>query len=313
MNKVSNVIIFSALIFICASCKDLVEQDISHNILVVNSPTDNYVASNFNVTFWWNSVKDAKKYRLQIASPSFDTLQTLVCDTLIDGDRINFILLPGRYQWRIRGENGSSYTPYVIRNLFVDTNSNLNGHTFYVNAPADQFYSNKTTVFFSWNEYPSSDKYEFALLDANNVPLKFKTTTSTYLLDTIVEGYYYWQVRAINSSNSSSTAFSGQRKLVIDMTPPLPATFSAPTDQALVPNPISLSWQQSADVLGDSILVASDSLFQNMVYRYYIKNALSLVLPALTVSNTYYWKVKTEDSAQNWGTQASYYRFTVTF
>ncbi|RYD54583.1 MAG: hypothetical protein EOP56_18840 [Sphingobacteriales bacterium] len=302
---------FILFLFLFASCKDIIEQDVTHAKMNVLSPANNLVSNSYDITFWWDKVEGAQKYRLQIVKPAFDSLEKIAVDTLISETKIQYSLFPGRYQWRIRVENGSSSSPFIVRNIKVDTNLVLTGQNFTVDYPLDQTYSGKTVLAFSWQSYPFADIYEYALLDSNNVPIKSKKTSGISITDTIAEGKYNWRVRGINSGNNTTTLFSITRSFYIDITSPSFSTNPEPIDLSSVSNPITLSWLHANDIYADSIIIASDSNFTNTIQRHYIVGS-SIALQPLTIGNTYFWKIKSRDKAGNWSAFSPFYRFTIT-
>ena len=294
-----------------SSCKDIIEQDISQLTINMISPSENQSTSKYNVTFWWDDIDKIQGYHLQIVSPSFDSLQSIFIDTITSENKLNIIFQAGRYQWRLRGENGSSKTNYRTGYIIVDTNSDLTSQKFVVGFPTDNYYTTKNIISYNWDAYPFADKYYYILTDTSNLNIKLKYTNTTSISDTLAEGTYYWKVQAINSQNNTMTNFSTLRKITVDITPPLPPTLTSPANNGQATNPIQITWQrESADILGDSIYVSQDSLFQSIIKKAYTDQP-AYSLPDLNIGNTYYWKVKSKDNASNWSSFSSIYSFTV--
>ncbi len=296
---------------IVAGCDDLIQRDISGGFVGINTPQDSFVSNKYDITFWWEETSHAQKYRLQIVSPSFMLPQLFIADTLIDNMKITLQLQPGSYQWRLRAENGNSYTPYVTRMLIVDTNSDLTNMVFNVNVPAAGLYTNRTVTEFSWFSFPYATIYEYMLTDMLNGSVKKRTTTLLGITDTLPEGNYSWAARAINETNGTMTAYSVPRNLYVDLTPPVPSTPLFPEDNSLDTNTIQLRWLKAGDGYADSVWIAADSLFHNIVQRYYT-NGTSQALQPLGIFETYYWRIRTRDRAGNWSDYSTRFRFTVT-
>jgi hypothetical protein len=64
-----------------------------------------------------------------IANPNFKAVQQFILDTTITTTQFSYTLQPGKYEWRVRGRNGSSMTVY--NNGFIDIDSTLNFYKFY--------------------------------------------------------------------------------------------------------------------------------------------------------------------------------------
>jgi len=292
-------------------CKDIIQQDISSRVVEVLSPADSVVSDKYDVTFWWDEVQDAKKYRLQIVTPSFSAVQQFIADSLISDTKFTLQLFPGNYQWRIRAENGTSYTPFVTRVLKIDTNSNLTNQTFNVNSPVTDYYTSSMVSNFSWPAFPYATTYEYVITNTVTGIQKILTTDQANITDTITEGNYFWKVRALNSNNNTMTLYSQERTIFVDLTAPAASLPYLPADNGLDTNSVRLVWLRSTDAYADSIWVAQDSLFQNIVQKTYTTDTSYLLQP-LIFSNTYYWKLKTRDKAGNWSNNSVKFKFTVT-
>lgn len=299
--KITFKILLLALISIILleSCRDIFEKDISKNTISIVSPPDNYTTQNYQIIFLWNESKDIQKYRLQIVSPSFDSVQRFILDTLTTDLRIAVTLFPGKYQWRIRGENNSSYSIYQTRRLLIDTTTNLNNQAFAVNSPQDNYYTKSNMLAFSWLLFPYATSYEYNLLDSFGVIQKIKTTSGTAIYDTIPEGTYKWRVRALNTSNGTATQFSIFRSLVVDQTAPTASIPSLPVNKDSLSNNIKLTWIQQSGTYADSIFVTTDSTFQNILYRENVITGNNITLPPLTANTIYYWRTRSIDRAGN--------------
>lgn len=300
------------LLLLITSCEDVMEDEISNKKLEVYSPAVNTTYSNFNVLFWWKELDDVTGYRIQIVSPGFDNIQQLFIDTLVTGSKFYVQLYPGTYQWRMRAENSSSTTEYVISTITIDSNSSLTGQDFFTNTPLNDFYSNQSVLEFSWNSFPFATKYQVEIqnLTTNEVISDFSTTNN--INKTFTENSYQWRVRAINELNNTWTNYSAFKVFHIDMTPPPVPLPIYPTDNSVDTNSIQLRWIRYEDAVGDSLFVAKDSLFATIVFKEYYTDTSATLTP-LTINETYYWKLKSKDKAGNWSQPGSFYRFTVGF
>jgi hypothetical protein len=290
-------------------CKDIMQKDISNASITVLSPQENYLSNIYQVVFWWAEIKDVQQYRLQIVRPGFDSIQYFILDTLTSNLKLTLTLFPGKYQWRIRGENGNSYTPYNTRNLTIDTTTNLNNQPFTTLSPQNNFITKSGDVLFTWQSFPYATQYEYYLTDTLNIIQKIKTTTAISMHDTLPEGQYYWKVRAVNTTNSTATQFSSLKKITIDFNGPSPSAPSLPKNNDTVQNTVTITWVRPIDVVADSIYLSTDSTFQSTSNTYRISTATSVILPTLTVNTTYYWRIKSFDAAGNTSVYSTRYRF----
>jgi len=310
INNLTNVSLLLCLL-VFAACKDIIKNDLSNTQLQIQTPPDNFRTNNFSLTFVWDQLKDAEYYHLQIATPRFDSMQQLLLDTLVSNTNYTFTLNPGKYQWRIRAENSGSSTSYITRTIFVDTNSNLNGQTFNVSSPVNNYLTNSSIVTFNWPNFYAANQYEFVLLDANNNVIRDLNTANISIADTLYEGSFTWKVRAINTGNGSATQFSDTRTLIIDQTPPAVSIPLSPANNSIDTNSVTLTWTRPIDVYGDSLIVASDSLFTSIQTNIFTTGTASFLLPPLPLNQKTFWRIRSRDLAGNWSSYSTVFTFTV--
>ncbi len=115
------VITYFILINVIQSCDDIIEvPDISANIITVLAPTDSSILAETSVNFSWNMVTDAEQYKLQIATPNFETATQIVLDTTIISSNFTKTLDLGNYEWRIRAENSDYQTSYTTQSFTIE-------------------------------------------------------------------------------------------------------------------------------------------------------------------------------------------------
>lgn len=107
------------LLPLLAGCSEFIEPSIGLREIDLLAPANRLETNSYQQTFWWNPMADALYYRLQVVSPRFDSVSKVLLDTLISKDKFVYTLDPGRYEWRVRGENGSSASAYAVRSLVI--------------------------------------------------------------------------------------------------------------------------------------------------------------------------------------------------
>ena len=100
-------------------CSIIFEEDLSKEIMHVNMPIDGTVSQDSSQLFWWEMLNEAIGYNLQIVAGSFSEPLYLVVDTNATGDKFLYDLLPGTYEWRIKGWNNYSETDYCFNLLTI--------------------------------------------------------------------------------------------------------------------------------------------------------------------------------------------------
>jgi hypothetical protein len=271
------------------------EKSISKKTIVLNAPQDNDTLTG-QVNFWWNEIEYAR-YHLQVASPNFDNPSLLVLDTVVDGYTFLYQLPAGVYQWRIRGENGNSETPYSTRSLLIITSQDLTTQNVILKTPANNQAFRDSLIFLSWFGIPTATAYELQIGDsAGNISFQQTVYGDSLPLVFGTEGYYLWKVKATNTL--TETVYSS-RYFYYDKTAPIqPApTFPAYND-TVTPGPVLLQWNRGLDSgspITDSLFIYTDSL--STISGVYLTTTNSYNYN--TLPGTYYWRVRSRDNAGN--------------
>lgn len=301
-------------ILFLGSCKDFIEPSIEDKKVFINAPADSTQTSTYLQTFWWEEIEDALSYRVQIVTPGFANASRLIMDTLVTGNKFIYTLDPGVYEWRIRGENGSSSTLYATQMLTV-FESNISSQVVQVKAPANGLLTNMSETEFAWNNLYGAKVYRLQV-DTNSFRdekvLYFDQTTTA--LDLKVhfskDQTYQWRVRA--EQDSAVSKWSTVSVVRYDTTPPSVVTLVGPAKGASAASPVSLQWKAMADA----------SSYQLYVYRsdtttsYHPSFPMTLKVANYTFKEgtfgeVVYWKVRAADLAGNWGSFSELRSFTI--
>lgn len=121
--KALQILIISVLL---GSCSIIFEDDISDEVVIVIMPSDGSESDSQQQLFWWETVGGVIKYNLQIIEGSFPNPYDLVVDTNVAGDKFLIDLVPGEYEWRIRGWNNNSETDYFYSMLTIADTTTIN-------------------------------------------------------------------------------------------------------------------------------------------------------------------------------------------
>lgn len=313
MNLIKYFFLLIILPSFLTSCKDVFEEDISEDSIVIVSPPNNLETNQSTITFWWNELDGARKYNLQIVSKTFSYVERLVLDTNVTTDRFQVYLEPGEYQWRIKGFNNGSETPYTTLSLKIDSTSDLSQEQVILISPTDNYSTNETNPVFSWYQLYNADDYRFEIRTPDwNGSLALNpeiVTGGNYTPTTLPEGTYEWGVQAQNSI--SNTPFS-VRKITVDRTNPGTPTLLSPANQSLISNSaFSFSWNRITDsgtAIQDSLTVYSDSVLTTQVKSYF--TSLTTQTDSLGTGK-YYWRVRSIDQAGNKSNYSQVFSFTV--
>ena len=304
------LLIISALI---PSCTEFFEPSLEDKKVVLTAPADQHESNKYNQTFWWEAVSETKAYRLQIATPSFDSIAEIVIDTLVKTTRFSFTLDPGKYQWRVRAENSASHSLYITRTITIHESS-ITTQTVQVIAPAAGLISNQDLLF-KWNSLYGSSQYRLQI-DINNFAneskLVFNSTTpnTEFSVSLSKDRTYQWRLRAeTDSVNSKWTAI---RSFTYDATPPEKVGLVSPSNNQVVSKPVTLSWSA----------VIGAKRYQLYIYKEDGATLYNSSFPANVNSTSYtfndgefneriFWKVRAIDEAGNDGPFSDLRQFTI--
>lgn len=307
------IIVGVALIFF-TSCSDVIEQDLGKSSVTILAPANNAVNPNYVQTFWWEYMDDATSYQLQIVKPSFDSVLVLVVDTTIQSNKFLYSLLPGNYQWRLKAKNGSSETPFSVRNLSIVVSS-LTGQTLITNSPANLIESNSLMHAFNWQTLYGASRYRLQLdtLQFNDEQdLVYNNTLEGTLVNYtfMQDGVYQWRVRAEN--DTANSLWSDIKTITIDRVAPAQVDLLSPINNSTNAQPITLSWNTISDANFYRLYVYKSDSTSLFNANFPLKvNGTSTTFALGTSAQKLYWQVSAVDKAGNEGEKSNKRSFIV--
>lgn len=297
------------MVFGFVSCGEiLLEKDISNQTVELVAPVNDAQFLSTGVTFTWNSVQDATKYQLQIAKPNFTNPLQIVLDTIQSNTSFTKQLAVGGYQWRVKALNSSYSTVFTTRSITIASNDDFQSNTVLLVLPASNLITNTPLQTLSWQAVIGATNYELQAFDSTNTLVLNQNTTNTTYNYTFPEGSYQWKVRATNGTDF--TLFSA-RSILVDLTPPNTPTLISPANASVTTaTDISFQWSRTP-IIGsterDVVYIYSDSALTSLLSE---TQATSPYLKTLS-SGTYYWRIKSFDSAGNASSFSPTYSFTI--
>jgi hypothetical protein len=295
------VAIVSVCIAFCA-CDEIIDPDISNKKVSLYSPSDSVTITANTVLFKWNALEGAAKYRLQVVSPSFSAIATVLADTIITNTQFSLALSKGSYQWTVSAINNTATAYSDTLSLTVALSGDLSLSTVTNLYPKNAIASKN--ISFSWDKVYSAKKYIVAIWNPSwqvGTQIIDTVTTNQYSITDLAEGSYEWGVKAYN--DSTETTYS-HFPLIVDVTVPILSTLSSPADQFIQSSTsVTFEWTRAPDSgssLYDSLFVATDNLF-NTTTTYLVKEKFTGTSTTQTITNTgtIYWRVRTCDAAGN--------------
>lgn len=315
LRKKDNRLIFVifTMVLLFSSCQDFFEKDLSGIYPTVILPSDGTIQTNTNVSFIWQEVKGATGYQFIVGSPTLASPGNYYLDSTVTGTEFTLGLFPESFEWKMRGVNNASYTNYITtRQLQIDSSYDLGGQTILLYTPTDSYYTNDSTVTFTWQNLYSADSYNFVLkqgsswntatqLESQSLAVSQYTSSNVFS-----EGEFLWSVRGENTL-PSNTPYATEFTLYIDQTNPADPIGVSPSSSTLglhADSSYLFNWTRPVDPgtihssLYDSVYIFSDTLQAPINSYYSLAEDTTLTLPSAT--GTYYWRVVTFDKAGNY-------------
>ena len=219
--------------------------------------------------------------------------------------------MPGTYQWRVQGCNGSSKTKFTTASFVIDSTLNITRETIVLRSPANNTYSNNLSQVFKWNKLYNADEYRFRITDSSDALLKDEVTQGSEIsFEFTADGDYIWSVRGQNDISNTLYSFY---TITIDTKKPGIPSLRMPLHESAVTDSVRFEWKRvedSGSPLYDSLYVFRDADLREEVIS---KKTDNTFYEDLLEPGIYFWYVKTCDVAGNIGEKSSTFRFTKHF
>ncbi|NJM78601.1 MAG: hypothetical protein HC854_01330 [Flavobacterium sp.] len=317
--KILNKLMLITVVSLTFSCEDILEEDITNDIVKIQYPSEGVVVESNVAIFQWEPLKGADDYRLQV----YTSNQFKVFDTLVNTNTTTLPLVQGTYQWRVRGENAAYESTYSFPVTFrVEESDDLTNQQVVLLSPSSTFATNQNTVTLSWENLSAADSYEVVVTNTTNGNIVFSqsnvTITNISLNSTNItgDGQYTWKVKAINSTTVTETAFS-TRSFLVDTVVPNQTQNSLPANNAIqtINQTVNFSWIISTDsgivqsAISYEIQIASDNNFTNVIQTS-PTTGTSFQQSFASIGDRY-WRVRAKDAAGNIGAYSAGFKLTI--
>ncbi len=301
---------FMLCIICIVSCKSVLEEDIEGQKVSINAPNAPFL-NEYTQTFWWNAMDGVTQYEVQLVRGSFDHIQNLVLDSITTGTKLSYTLIPGDYEWRIRGINGGYKSEYN-GSKFTMLVSDIKNQYVLLTSPANTGYSNASPLMLTWATMYGADRYQIQV-DKNNafttsMSVNTYTPATSYAFSPAEETVFYWRVRVFNN-NSDSSLWSSVNSFTYDVTAPDKVVLTSPANNLTDLNTTTgtLKWTS----LGTGI--------KYIVYTQYDSGVETQTSPISansygytgTDGQTVKWRVQAVDQAGNKGVISDLWQFKI--
>jgi Gametolysin peptidase M11 len=170
---------------------------ISYGHVNLVSPANNLVSA-FTPEFRWTTMGGATSYELQIATNAAFSSGVVTYGGLLGDAYTPVSLSDGVYYWRARAMTGSAAGDWsAVRSVTIETP-----------APAPVYYTLDTPTL-TWGRITWATGYQLQIDDNSNLSSPFDTptidgNTLEYTTQALVNGTYYWRVRALPNGDWSA-------------------------------------------------------------------------------------------------------------
>lgn len=188
-----------------------------------------------------------------------------------------------------------------------------------LSSPANNGHTNDNTPLLTWKPAKGAETYcvqlaadaQFAnlLADVCDLPQQFFAPAA------LADGLYFWRVRGVNEVGQSS--FSAARRFTVDTVAPTTAPeLTSPANGGFTSDTTpSFKWKAFPNAAHYQLQLSTSV---NCAAPFYVSPVLTktgFTLPnasKLTAEDTYYWCVRADDLAGNWGPYSASFQFGLT-
>lgn len=268
-------------------------------------PTEDEKLTSSKVTFVWDPITDATKYKIQLSTQEdFSSLLFSLNTTTNTHPHLTSLISGKTYFWRIRAFVTDDWTSWET-------------HRFYsmdpLNPPVLDKPSNGSLVYpdftLSWNPVTNAIQYRLQVAhDAAFTELAFNGKVIAAFKDftELTTGKYFWRVKAIEEGGLKSR-WSEVRKFIV--TKVMPPDLTSPENETIVGQDVTLSWQSPPGAVQYRIQVSKDALFTKLIVNEQTTDT-NKTLTSLA-ARLYYWRVKALDTEGFTSPWSEVHRFTV--
>jgi len=193
------------LILLCVGCGDIIEEDIEKENVQLVAPGDLVVTFNQDVQFVWESILDADNYTFQLGKPSFENLEEIVLDTVVNENGLSRKLAFGKYCWRVKANNSTSSSKYYSRSFEVM--KDLSTDNIEITSPIEAFEASSEEVIFMWKNLEGATSYKLQIVspsfDGIDNMIRDTVITVNEFREKLDIGKYQWRIKGLNAKTES--------------------------------------------------------------------------------------------------------------
>lgn len=114
LSAISGIIAACCLWQVIVSCSEIFADDLTGYTVKLSSPADGTSTPDTVLTLHWVRLEAEAEYQVQVAQPRFDTIASMLKDTVTSGVslRVHSLVRGKNIQWRVRAIGASFVSPY---------------------------------------------------------------------------------------------------------------------------------------------------------------------------------------------------------
>jgi len=177
--------------------------DLSQLTIVLATPNDSIYSNNMTNTFSWDILSAATDYTIEIGQPDFNNI--ILTQSTTTNSYMHTFTAEGDYQWRVRGENAFSVSPYTSRYIFIDTMAPVAPT---LTSPVNNDTSLTTAVNLSWTSEANILGDSLFIYSPDSLTLEsgfpLSNSSGAYTFNGVSATNYYWKVKSYDKAGNSS-------------------------------------------------------------------------------------------------------------
>nr|WP_319570068.1 hypothetical protein [uncultured Draconibacterium sp.] len=304
--------LFVILSLIVNSCSDFIEEDLGDKAVQLQSPINELETKSTAIRFLWKDIEGAQKYNLQVINSVLPKNNSLLLDTIIEDNSCNYILPPGKYQWRVNALNKVSQTPFSQHSLTILIPYDISKDQVELLSPSENEICAENKVNFEWTPVENATGYNIIIkkddwntgTELINDYLSFSNLTTT-----LADGKYVWGVSAVDSIHEKSSSYS-IRELEIDKFGPAAPTPLFPVGDTILNNDqVKFSWKSTEESVRYKLFIYNTPNDTEPIFT--AESQDTSYLHQFSSENTYYWKVVGYNKNDKIGTYSNLVSFSL--
>ena len=270
------------------------EDDITGKAVNVISPVDGSVSGSADVTFSWEELPGADRYRVIVSSVKNEP-GGVVADTTLTGCVFRQQLEDGGYSWRLQAMNDNYFTEPRNYIFSVKSSEDISGARVRIISPAKGAEIKGEETVFSWEPLKGAESYRVTVAEPSLAAAKKILTdsvlTGCLMKSELPDGDYQWKITAVNKVYESLSEISDFSVRTAENLTGKSVTVIAPIQGAVIKSTqTTFLWEPLAGADNYRVTVVSPS-FDNPVSVAMDETISETTLRADLPDGVYQWRI----------------------